>query len=499
MWLTIFKMSKYILILVSILMRCFCSEAQNSFIKTFDFGPIDNAYQILKYNNRNFISCASWCGVECSYISEVDLNGNILWRTELPDIDIAQGTMVIVNDTITITGNNDVTNSAFRMAHFTLEGLKIGETIEIDHPIEKFTNMFQLTTQFYSDNYILCGTGRKDNIRYSLMYVVNKNGYIDSLIKIEPSNKMSSLWESFIDGAGNLTTFHWMQKNELDSNYRVINKFDQNFNKVWSYQSEDNDINFTVPRACELNDGRIVIAYTNPIGGFYLHSVRTLNPDGSLDWQYDYEWYGSRTREISRLKKLRNGDIMGSGRYSELEQIPRIGDSPWLFRMSPEGELLWEHIYYEVDSTLGEFGNSREGTLLDFVEMDNGDIMAVGNFRYNDKDMLIMRVDSNGCLDPNYCHETNLLTAIPDISPKIINDILIIPNPAQEKISIEFDTPMYQLEVEIIDMSGQKVAISSMINGHVDMGTFTLPKGLYLVNVKQGGQIVATGKFVKSE
>jgi hypothetical protein len=367
---------------------------QAGYIKSYDFGTAEYVYQILPYNNRLFINTATWCGIECSFLTEIDPLGNILWRKEVPDIDIAQGTMVIVNDTITITGNNDPLNTAFTMAHFTLEGQKLGETIEIVQPIEIYQRMFQLTTQYFNDQFVVCGTGKIGTYRESLIYVVDRYGVIDTLITLMLATKQSVVWDSYIDNQGRLTTFHRIEEDDSDINYRKIYKFDVNFDTVWTYRTEDDWRNLSYPRGCELQDGRTILVVGQPIDGYNLHSVRAINPDGTVDWQYDYDWNdGSRIRSIRRIKTLKNGDIMGSGNYSELAEDPRIEIAPWLFRMSPEGELLWERAYNEYDFAIQ---SNRIGTILDFVEVDNGDIIAVGDMRYDDYDMLIMRVDSNG-------------------------------------------------------------------------------------------------------
>jgi hypothetical protein len=489
---------KYIVLLVSSLTIGIIGTSQSTFIRTYDFGTVEDSYQMQYYKGRVFVNTATWCGVECSFISEIDGQGNILWRTVVPDIDIAQGTMLIINDTIVVTGNNDPYNTAFRLARYTMDGEKIGETIEIEHPTEKFTRMFQLTTQYFANKYVICGAGKQGDIHKSLLYVVNHVGILDTLLAIEPASHESDIWDSYIDSQGRLTTYHWIEEDDGDINFRKIIKFNENFATVWSYETEDDWLNNAVPRGCELHDERTIIAIGHPIDGYNLHSIRAINPDGTMDWQYDYQWYGSRTRGISGLKTLRNGDIMGCGRYSELAQTPKINDSPRLFRMSPEGELLWERTYFDIDTNDKE---SRRGVLLDFVELDNGDIMAVGNFRYEDNDMLIMRVDSNGCLDPENCHEVNIvdiITATQSV-PYESRNLTIYPNPVPDILHIEFESSVYQLDIELLDTNGRIVTIGILTEGHGEINTSELPAGIYWVNLKQDEIVIAIGKCVKIE
>lgn len=121
--------------------------AQDYFIKKigFDEGP-NSGRIIIKHNERLFILASHFCdGLVCSSISEISIAGNTLWVTRVADVDVARVSMIIYRDTITVAGNinNPPLNTKFRMAHFNLEGEKFGQTIEIDHPVEKFTRMFQ--------------------------------------------------------------------------------------------------------------------------------------------------------------------------------------------------------------------------------------------------------------------------------------------------------------------------------------------------------------------
>ncbi len=187
---------------------------------------------------------------------------------------------------------------------------------------------------------------------------------------------------------------------------------------------------------------------------------------------------------------------MGCGQYSEMEDDPRISDSPWLFRMTSSGNLLWERVYFEYDSTWSQNGSSRIGNLFDFIELDNGDIMAVGNFRYSDNDMLIMRVDSNGCLDAEDCHEVNILSTTKDIKLSQ-SKFTIYPNPVYEEINIEFGTNQYVLNVEIQGITGRVVISGLLINGRAQMSLSDLKDGMYVIIVKNHGQVMVSGKFVK--
>ena len=469
--------------------------SQDYFVKRYDFGTVEDIYQIHEYNSRIFINTATFCNTECSFLAEIDTFGSILWRTEVDDIDIAQGTMVIVNDTITVTGNNDPFNTAFRMAHFNLDGEKIGETLEVRDSTRNFHRVYNLTTQYWNDHLNICGQGWEGDTAWSLIFVVDKKGTIDTVLTLEPTNADSDLWESYIDSEGRLTTYHDVDWNFSQINYQRIYKFNAQYDTTWSYLSENSDNNDAVPRGCELQDGRTIIS-RGEYAPWRIHSVRAINNDSTVSWQHDYTFSGSRERQIFRLKTAHNGDILGSGLYSEQAQDPRISQSPWLFRMSPEGDLLWERTYYEYDSSIE---SSRNGVFFDFMELNNGDIMAVGYLRYADDDMLVMRVDSNGCLNPEKCPTVNIITNTHDMPPPDNREMKLYPNPVQDILLIEFESSEYQLDVEVLDMTGQIIKREILTNGQGEVNTSKLPGGIYWINVKRDGRVLASGKFVNIE
>jgi hypothetical protein len=429
-------------------------------------------------------------------LAEINASGDTLWTRLIPDVDAAPNTMVIANDTITVTGNNDPFNTAFRMAHFSLDGEKLGETIEIEHPERKFIRMFQLTTQYFNGKYAICGVGWEGDTTWSLIYIVDKDGTIDTLITVEPTDWESDLWDSFVDNEGRLTTYHWFEYKDSPMNYRKIYKFDTNYDTVWTYRSENSVDNDVIPYGCELQDGRTILSYTNPQQISYIHSVRAINPDGTKSWQHNYSISPYRGRNILRLKTLRNGDIVGCGNYRESQFEPIVKESPWLFRMSPDGELLWEHTYYEPDTVDDE---SRKGTLFDFIELSDGDILAVGYFQYKNNDMLVMRVDSNGCLDPAECEEVvyiNTLTSTGELSLPV-GQVALYPTPALDLLNIKFETNTYLLDVEIIDVNGRVIKSDVLMDGQGQIPTGSLPDGVYIAMLRDRGDILAVGHFVK--
>jgi len=163
-------------IIIVILFFAISLSSQDYFVKNVNLDDRTNSGKIIiQHDQRFFILDCHFCdNLECSSLAELSINGDTIWATKIPDIDVARGSMIVYGDTITITGNNEPLNTKFRMAHFNLDGEKISETIEIEHPTEKFINMFQLTSVKFRDNILVTGVGLQNSIEYGLIYAVDQ-------------------------------------------------------------------------------------------------------------------------------------------------------------------------------------------------------------------------------------------------------------------------------------------------------------------------------------
>lgn len=469
---------------------------QSSFVRIYDFQANSKIEQAVYYENRIFALSSLICEfTECSLLAELTETGDTLWTRLITDIDVAPGNLVIVNDTITITGNNDPFNTAWRMGHFTLTGEKAGPTIEIADPYRPFTNMFQLTTQYFEGKYVIAGTGQEDDTVRSLFFVVDKAGAIDTIITLDGSDYRSECWHSFIDQDGRLTTYHYIEFNDV-INYRKIYKFNPAFDTVWSYRSENREYNDAIPKGCELADGRIILSVEQIPN---IHAVRAIRPDGTRDWQHNYEVTPYRNRNIMRLKTAANGDILGCGSYTETNNIPRVSDSPWLFRMSSDGDLLWEHVYYDYDSTLSSEGSSRPGSLFDFIELPEGDIITVGSMYFNlMSDMLVLRVDSNGCMEETNCEDVVPLDLI-TLSEEPVNtpSFQLYPIPASDVLYISYEVNTELLFLCIRNWLGQQVMLEPLHGPSTSIDISLLPPGMYVVSTLLHGIYTHVGTFTR--
>lgn len=396
-----------------------------------------------------------------------------IWVTRIPDIDIGRASIVVEGNNVAITGNNYLNNTAFRMAHFDLNGTKQEETIEVEDEIEKFSNMFQLVTARFQDKTLIAGKGIQNSLEQGLIYVMNDQNELDTLISLEPQDRRSVIWDVEVADE-EFYTFHEIEEDAFDQWYKKINKFDKDLNLIWSYKSEITNEWQSGSIGTILNDGRVILIVYTPNGHSSDRSIRAINEDESIDWQYNPPNSTDIIEGTFEIEQLSGGELLGYGRYSNTALTDPIENAPYLYKMTTEGEIKWKRVFYEIDPTTGE---SRRGFVRDAVELDNGDIYGIGEMKYDGhNETFIFKVDADGCLDAEDCDFVQLITDVGDV--EIRNDIKIYPNPVSDILTIGID--QLPEKVEVYTTEGVLIKTESNTK-EIDVNG--LSRGVYYVKV----------------
>ncbi len=480
---------------------------QDTFIKKVDKEETIRARQIIKYENRLFIMNTGVCNqtAECSTIMEIDEYGNVIWEKRLPWLDVSTHSILIENDTIFLSGNYNQTQQKFLFHQMSINGGEPLATYDVVKPDDIYTNMFNLGMLRKDDRFYIYGPGKKDNgaIESSLIYVVNSRGNLDTLLSLYPTNRDSDPWQMREDNQGNLVVFITLDSLGFgpgNEDYRKIIKLNKNHDIIWSYTSEEVDNDFVTPKGVILDDDRIVYVTGNETMNRDLHSLRALNPDSSISWQYYSPDHPSNHRVIRRIKKAKDGNIFGFGEWGFQIYDPRIEDVPWIFKISTEGELIWEQVYYELKEDGSE---AKSGEFFDAVELDDGSIMAVGGMRSDNNDILIARFDSEGCLIMDCIFPNDVTDVLSDVEDIGVGEgIAVYPNPSQygEHITVAMDESLFadgDYTIEVLDAMGRLVLSDVLLTPEhrVEMGDYT--RGLYFVRVMYDGRIVFVERIVR--
>ncbi|MBK9151838.1 MAG: T9SS type A sorting domain-containing protein [Saprospiraceae bacterium] len=282
-----------------------------------------------------------------------------------------------------------------------------------------------------------------------------------------------------------------------------IVKFDEDLNQVWHWTADNVDY-IQKPYICELHDGRLVVTVSDHVAP-KIASLEAINPDKSRSWKYRFpDISGKIQRRVYRIKTLKNGDIVGMGSYGNNSLIldARIPEIPYIFRMSSEGKLLWEKAFYRTRPVV----DHCIGSIHDVTEAENGDLIAVGRIdnylEYDpvvfqgrpDPDILIIRMDANGCIDPKCETITKIERTVSTTQHHETTgyNAFFFPNPSDGSMELMNHTEV--ASVSVFDLNGSLVIRQADPGRSLDLTG--LPPGLYIAHLTLKDNKVIKQKMV---
>ena len=215
-------------------------------------------------------------------------------------------------------------------------------------------------------------------------------------------------------------------------------------------------------------------------------SVLWFNAEGELVNSY-YFPANDYKRTLINLYRTANGDIIGMGSINLLDED--LGVAGWIFRLNPQGELLWERRIADLTRPY------LRSWLSSAVENADGSLVFVGTILdtyadqtpvINDYNVWVVKLDSEGCLEPD-CGTYQVITnTTAEVVPAGSPELRIYPNPARGafQASMEsFQQPIYPAVIALSDMNGRLVRQVEQ-SGNADIDTAGLPPGIYVVQVR---------------
>ena len=149
------------------------------------------------------------------------------------------------------------------------------------------------------------------------------------------------------------------------------------------------------------------------------------------------------------------------------------------------GNLLWYKSYRFTDGDLVEY-------FTDFIETSDGGILISGSAGESSanggQNSWLIKLDANGCLDPQDCGVSVRDMPLPDA-------VTIYPNPASEYLNLKIEQGSGTYTVFLHDATGRLVQHETLSG----IGTHTLqvgqiPAGVYFCTVRS-----ANGDFMGTE
>lgn len=456
--------------------------------------------------------------LSCMGAIEVDTNGIVenerMYINPIGNFLKSKGVKKINNSNIVATGA--INKPEYQLQFFFL---RVNENLDSLHLLE-YGNLQELenTVQIapLADT-IFCSISYGDfNNSYSNCYLLKLDTCLTPLSEV-PLNSISN-------HPLNYTTAIAMSKDSLytyistksTSNltyfYRSINKVDKNGNIIWQYPITGTlDYPNATMKVVVLENGNLVFRwFDDGIGNTYKHSYITcLNPDGGFVWRYDFNDVAYE-KSPADITLAANGDIIGCGTTANPNYNYPCG---WLFRLSPEGDLIWEREYISGLNFINFVGANGIAEDISGNIVSSGVIVGTiptGGYTSN---ALLLKVLPNGCFTPgcNGGAEDTLIIAstvvgvesVPKPQPQVlgVSPLVVFPNPTNGVVQILLPAQRQNAQILFTNLSGHTlktvpVPATQYNQSQMSIDITDLPDGMYIISYEVAGKIIATTKLV---
>jgi len=376
---------------------------------------------------------------------------------------------------------------------------EIGNIINTSDIFGTGQNIGAITTTYFEGHlYTAHYLDPDENQRDAYISKIALNGDIIWTKKIQGS-QLTVIYEitPSLDGHLLLSTEYF----EPSKTYNQLIKMDFDGHEIWRYQDEANDVTGSVaPFIATLSDGNILIKsledhgldpiYSQNDWSPYPEHLIWISPDG--EFIRDTLMPANHPADHNLFDVTAgNGDyFFGFGRWEDYETDVRYG---WLFKMSNDGEMIWDKHYRHYPSN----DDLEISTIEELIELDNGDIIFAGiieNFTQGNTDLWIARINEHGCFGGDDCDD-NMITDIPEVE---IEDVVnVYPNPASSVLHIDINNSMRNRSAEIYSLGGNLLIRQSIEQTSNAIDIDGLNAGFYIIKIKEGERDIAVRKLAK--
>lgn len=499
-------MKKIILIIFVSILPIAVITAQNYFIKGFDIGiPASNRGWDLQADETGYtITTGSLCyGTQsCFAIIRTDTSGELFWRKNYN----------LYPNVLKVGSKNNITLAS--------DGnLLIAGNFQNFSTEEKTIWLMKLTTEGDS-------LWRQD-------YQVAANG--TAIFMVEKT-----------DGHILMTTTGLVTNINTGVDEVIISliETDSDGNLIWSKDYKDPFRIRNNGRIHELADGNLLMGYSSRGFGSsdVLMTFSKFTPEGETIWNQEYHksdglvqsqilpdgryWIGGVGAEIvgggtpvkifstitdtsgvvEASTTIYEGDVWSeifNTRLSDDGNLIIHGDQwreeadtwvPWLFKMTPEGEILWERFFGHQDNPAG-----APFFMEDIQLTPSGDIAASltyvqpgpENWLERSKAGLLI-LDNEGCFNGNCDIFQSLITDTEEVDlPKQEKIIQLVENPVHDQLKVKWAQPLNgEFRLVTLDSRICKTAAITTNDQTTQIPVSDLDNGFYVLFLLSDGQVV---------
>jgi hypothetical protein len=214
-------------------------------------------------------------------------------------------------------------------------------------------------------------------------------------------------------------------------------------------------------------------------------NIIKINNNNIIIWDKKYGIHKFWLR-FNKIRTLENGDIIATGSYDYFNDITGYEVS-WILKTDSAGNELWYREYMLLTATFSE------NILYNVIPTSDYGFIACGTvWPYppdtGTQDSWVLKVDSIGCEGPGNCWVGQDEIWVKSFTPE--KPFIVYPNPATDRLTLEFHINPDGAELELYNLTGQMV-LRTRVPRERDLFEWDIGRvgrGMYILKVSMPGR-----------
>jgi len=222
-------------------------------------------------------------------------------------------------------------------------------------------------------------------------------------------------------------------------------------------------------------------------------NIIKINNSNNIIWDKKYGVH-KRWLRLNKIRVLDNGEIIATGHYDNATETTR-NETSWILKTDSSGNELWYREYMLLTAMFSQ------NILYDVIPTPDDGFIACGTvWPYppdtGTQDSWVLKVDSLGCESPGNCWVGQEEIRVKTFTPE--KPFIVYPNPATDKLTVEFHINKEGAEIELLTITGQSMTATRIPPKKelIELDVGSLQEGLYLLRVCIPGKRPVVSKVV---
>lgn len=472
--------NSYFAIIISLLFPSAILISQESNFMVCDYIHDVNSEQLLE-NNGEFYSVSQSIdefGNPYLLTNRFNKDSCFLENYILEDTYAGFAPAAIFQNKVFVCGLSSINN-----ANINLHIIDVEAQIYIKTSVDltQYSNSFIPNSLVITDCCIyIGGSSAHNNKRYSSLVILNHDLSIDFYEEFSEANIYSGIFELKF-GVDSSIYFSQLILNSSNSEENSISIYSLNQStRSLVYTINNIDNSSPIPRFSLDGLGNCYVIRSDPQFNSSTNAIQKnsiLNGDSIWTKVLDQSIGVNTIRVVKNILSDSVGNTYILGRVTVFSPLLSVTNKPFLFKLDPFGDIVWNRIFIDDESL-----HFEEGEFVDaFIKADSS-ILVIGNiYTNNARKKIVLNLSKNGCLDED-CDFVNVLTNTIKLEENGANRLTVFPNPASQEFKIILPQHIKGI-IRMYDCRGALSLEKGFNSNKTTINVSDLKSGQYFINV----------------